>query len=182
MKSARPRNKRIYLSPDSLFGRADQTLHTERSSVHKFISFHKEPISSDPFREIEAGQPSSKLKPIILRHRISPHSKISNHRVSIKLPDITADGKFKRSKYMLPMFSNTIEESKKKTRLNINDEPKRMMQRVLSDGALQCKNSRVPNLELKSLRCYKSSNKLEVSFGNHNDSLGESVKNPFSLV
>jgi hypothetical protein len=164
MKSAKSSIRKIYLSPESYISQTERQYLQRRPTISKFQVSSNVP---DPFQQIDLAKPNTKLKPIVLKRKCSPRVAVQPKQVSILLPNISEDGKFHRSKFFLP----NPEKPKAMFRLRSNDEKKRQLQRVLSDGVLQIRPAnKILNLEIKRDKHSKKSTKLEISFGNQNES------------
>ncbi|OMJ80141.1 hypothetical protein SteCoe_19684 [Stentor coeruleus] len=179
MKSSHStRPNKISLSPEAISFVNEKTFGSERSLLSSRISGHRQIITTDPFREICKGSPNSKLKPIILRNKVSPNSNRSMNTVSIKIPDISEDGKFRHNKCILPTINHPIGNNTRKFRVFYSDEQHNSIPHVMSDSALQVPKYRRPNLEIINLRA-KEKNEFDVSFGYYNECSNLSQRNPF---
>lgn len=179
MKSSRStKPKRLVFSPEAISRVSEKTFGSEKSLLNSRISGHRQIVTTDPFREVCKGTPNCKLKPIILRNKGSPSSTRSIYVVSIKIPDISEDGKFRHNKYILPTLNHPIEESIRKFRALYGEEQINSIPHVMSDSALQSAKYRRPNLEIINIKA-KEKSELDISFGYKNECPNLSLRNPF---
>ena len=131
---------------------------SKRASTHRETTFKMQslsPIISDPFREIDQGSPNNKIQPILLKARLSPNPTI-NERISIRLPEITNDGRLKLNFHFLPSIMST-----RVKKCNSPEARPEGLARYKSESSLL--NTK---RQISELKCYQSkSEPLEVSFG-----------------
>lgn len=162
MKSSKSERKHIViLSPSSSSNRDRTSIQTDRLPLPRSsnTSAHLQ-VSSDPFREICKGIPNSKLKPILLKKRLSPCSTISLRPSLIRYQEGSSNQCLNLNKQVLPKLQFPLElgiKKIKKTRISLS--------RVKSERVL------IPNIKefdsqmKNNNKCLAESNSLEVSFG-----------------
>lgn len=161
-------DRNLAFSRQSKVFRLSKRANTHRETPFKMQSLS--PIISDPFREIDRGSPKSKVQPILLKARLSPNPSI-NERISIRLPEITNEGKLKLNFHFLPSIMST--RVKKCSSPEARPEA---LARYKSESLLLDSKSQMP--ELKSYQ--SKSEPLEVSFGNNSPYSNLFTENPFS--
>ncbi|OMJ69160.1 hypothetical protein SteCoe_33177 [Stentor coeruleus] len=170
--------KRLVFSPEATSRKNDLTCNSEKSLMSCRISGHKQIVTIDPFSKVDKASPRCKLKPIILRRKASPNINRSLNADSIKIPDITEDGKIRSNRYILPSINQSVHETLKKIRVAACEEYKTLIPHDMSDSALQVAKLRKPNLEIRNYKA-KERNELEMSFGYNDESINRSIYNPF---
>lgn len=180
MKSSRSANtKRKFISPEDKPKIITKMCNSEKAIVSCSISGHKQ-ASADPFREVVKGTTLCKLKPILIKKKLSPSNSRSLNAISIRIPELSEDGNFRHNKFILPAINHPIEESTKKSRVIKFEEFKNSLPHVMSDGALQMVKHRKPDLTIKNAK-KKELAELEISFGYDRESSILITRNPFRV-
>ena len=165
MKTSKSERKRIFiLSPNSSSNRGNMSIQTDRLALPGSLKSNTHPlVFSDPFREICKGMPNSRLKPILLKKRLSPCPNLSLHPSLIRCPDVIDSQCLNLNKYSLPKIQFPLELRIKNTKKMENCKGRANSERILRPSVkdYDCqarKNSRV----------FANKNLLEVSFGVQN--------------
>ena len=160
-------DRHFTLSRESKVFRLSKRANTHRETPFKMQSLS--PIISDPFREIDGGNPYCKLQPILLKARLSPNPTI-NERISIRLPEITDEGKFKLSLHFLPSIKSS------RVKMCISPEARfEGLARYKSESSLESTKHKVS----KAAFFPNKSEPLEVSFGKSSPYSNLFSENPF---
>ena len=165
------KNSKLIISPEDFRSKMSKKNKTEKLlPPYSFpLHTHRQILTSDPFREIRKGNPKSKLCPIILTKKLSPGSGSTSNRISIRLPELAEDGRLKPSKCSLYLFENHEPASVKK--LDSITESRKIL-RVTSEKAFRSKIFTNSSIKLTDkTKVSDSSSRLEVSFGNINESV-----------
>ncbi|OMJ88269.1 hypothetical protein SteCoe_9856 [Stentor coeruleus] len=178
MKSSRStKSKRLIISPEGKPRIITTLCNSEKPIISCSITGHKQ-ANADPFREVAKGTTHCKLKPILIKKKLSPSNSRSLNAISIKIPDLSEDGKFRHNRFVLPAINRQIEEGTKKSRVIIFEEFKNSLPHVMSDGVLQTVKHRKPDLTFKNAK-KKELTELEISFGYDRESPILTSRNPF---
>lgn len=175
MKGSRSeRIKRIILNQES-YQTQEKISKTDRFSMASCIGPSKKFFFPDPFREIDKDIPNSKLKPIIIRKKISPCIKTPK-AASLRLSHKSEQ---EAMNYNLPILKFRNDESVKKC---LDSTERKSFNQKSSVNLIQKnKNFKILDEDQNgSENFYFNSNVLEVSFGNPSQKFTGKKKLPYN--